>query len=362
MKVNRFISGFFLNLLLCLAGLGFTQEVTGTVKEQCPAQYANLLHKKTIDYFGYRLKSQVERWGCEVVPVYTAFGNEHCVTLEVAEENPEMMKRLIEIMERTPDLPAVLHKYPRLTQALDLRLQNEEMGDEFWQILTSIGEKQALAYLQDEPLAAAITFLVPNTSPAYLVKNFSTQQQALLLELLNSAALTSSITQIEGMEELMPFITSNPADALQVYKKVLTTWGNSALIKLLHKSPQAVSSMIPPLTLDEMANLTPVSASPAAFHKMQEDYITLMRDLYANAANQHGPAWAAEYCMAFADILPMALLGAHSEEYNQIRRFLLDLLHGDFFAQILKPSNCQEETNVALLGQLLRRRPFVSRG
>lgn len=168
-------------------------------------------------------------------------------------------------------------------------------------------------------MAAAITFLVPNTTPAYLIKNFTKQQRELLLELLNSAALTSSLTQIEGMEELMPFITSNPADALQIYKKVLTTWGKSAFKKLLQKSLQAVFSMLPPLGMAEMAGMKPGSISPASFHKMQEDYIALMREIYSNAANQHGPAWAAEYCTAFADLLPMALIGASANPVDYIK-------------------------------------------
>lgn len=58
------------------------------------------------------------------------------------------MEKLIEILERTPDLAAVLNKYPRLTQALDLRLQNSETVDEFSQRLSLIGEIQTQAYLQ----------------------------------------------------------------------------------------------------------------------------------------------------------------------------------------------------------------------
>lgn len=334
-----------------------TQGVVFAVKAdiiaQCPKQASNPLYKKTMYYYAYRLKPQIKEYGCDAIAVYAAFGDENGAILDIAEEEPELMGRLVEILAETPGLAEMLAVNLRLSQALGSRLRDEASRREFWGILENIGKDQIKCAFQGKPEIAALTLLLPRASPQYLEKNFSKRQLGLLLNLVNMTALASSVTGIEGMEELLPYFTTNPADALKVYKKVLEAWGEEGFAKLLRETPEAVSSTVPPLTLDELESLNPLSSQPERFHKMQEDYIRLIHDLYRETANRGSAAWASEYIAAFADILPLALLGNDEDAIAKIRRLLFDLINSEMFASLLKPSACYEQTNLSLLGNLL---------
>lgn len=321
--------------------------------EDCAKYTKNADLKKTAAYYGYRLKPGIAAHGCGAILVYHAFGNEHGMLLDLAEDDDAMMRRLIAILEAVPGLAEMLHDNPRLTRVLDLRLGNEETKNEFWQILEKLNAAVVQAARLKQPEIAALAILLPNISPTYLQKNFNRQQLALLPNLIGHAGLASSVAQIEGMEELLPFITTNPADSLAIYKKVLEAWGNVRFARLAQESPQAVGAAVPPLTQASLNGLNPLNSQPARFHRMQEEYIRLYRDLYCMIENEQGPAWATEFCTAFADLLPMALLGPDTSDGERIRKLLLDLSRSDLFSRLLKPSACFEETNVALLGKLL---------
>lgn len=319
----------------------------------CPKHAVNKFHRETMEYYAYRLKPAIEEYGCDAIDVYTAFGKTPGIVLDLAEEEPAFMGRLAETLGNMPGLAEMLHKYPRLTQALDLRLRNESSKEDFWEILDNLNKRQVQALLQGKPFIAGLTLLVPNLSPQYLAKNFNTRQLELLLILINLAALTSEHADYENMEELLPWISTNPVDALKIYKKVLEVWGDNGFAKLVGASSEAVSSVVPPLVIEELQNLNPLASQPEQFHKMQQDYINLIRDIYVLTANKHKEAWAAEYIIAFADLLPMALLGQDEKASHSIRKLLVDLVNSEIFAKILEPSGCYEENNLALLGRLL---------
>lgn len=319
----------------------------------CPMHAANKLHRETMEYYAYRLKPHIEEYGCDAIDVYTAFGKTSGIALDLAEEEPIFMGRLAETLGNMPGLAEMLRKYPRLTQALDLRLRNESSKEDFWEILENLDNRQIQALLQGKPSIAGLTLLVPNLSPQYLAKNFNKRQLELLLILINLTALTSEYANYENMEELLPWISTNPVDALKIYKKVLEVWGNNGFARLAGTSSEAVSAAVPPLVIEELQNLNPLASQSEQFHKMQQDYITLIRDIYVAIANKHGEAWAAEYIIAFADLLPMALLGRDEKASFRISKLLVDIVNSEVFAKVLEPGACYEENNLALFGRLL---------
>lgn len=342
-----------IEVALFFSSLILMNPAQAAIVDQCPAYAKNSLYRQTMEYYGYRLKPQVEKYGCRVIPVYSAFAKNHDIMIELAEEDSELMQRLIGIMEAVPELAEALHNNPALIQALELRLTNEEAVEEFWSVLEKINTASVQAILRKQPEIAALTLLLPNVSPKYLQKNFSRDQLRLLQILISHTGLTSSLAEVEGMEELLPFITTNPADSLSIYKKVLETWGNNRFERFAQETPQAVSAAVPPLTQASLKNLNPLNSQPSRFHRMQEEYIQLFHDLYTLIDHEQGGAWAAEFCMAFADILPLALLGPDISDTDRIRQFLIDLSRSEFFSKIIKPSACSNETNVVLLGNLI---------
>ena len=360
--VARFLSAlaqFFtapariLALAFALSPVAWADPAGAGIMEECPKYAQNPAFRPTLEYYSYRLRKPVAEHGCDAILAYHAFDSEHGVTLALAEEDDALMQRLIGVLGRIPGFAEMLHENARLAQALDLRLGNRETREEFWQILERINGDCVQAALGRHPEIAALALLLPNVSPKYLKKNFSRQELALLPVLINQAGLDSSIAQVEGMEALLPFIASNPADSLAIYRKVLEAWGCASFRRFSQESPQAVFAAVPPLSQSSLEGLNPLNSSPARFHEMQEEYIRLCRDLYNTIGNEQGAAWGAEFCMAFADILPLALLGPDSAGAGRIRQLLADLGRSDFFFRVLKPSACFEETNVALLGKLL---------
>lgn len=321
----------------------------------CPGQAADPVHRKTMTEFAYRMTPQIEEYGCDVVLTYTAFGNDHCVLLELAEEQPELMEKITETLAATPQLALMLHKFPKLTQALDLRLRDESTQEEFWNILESMGKTQVQAIMKGKPNIALLTLLLPNASPQALEKNFSKRQQELLVYLINMTALTSSFAiDVEGMETLLPYMTTNPTDALKIYKLVLNEWGEEGFSRLLGRTPEAVSSTVPPLTLQELSNLQPLSSDTNRFQTMQKEYIPLVRNLYQNIARRYGEAWASEFISGFADVLPLALLTRDDRAAAKIQRLLVDLANSDFFSKILMPGACDgDSTNLNQFSRLL---------
>lgn len=167
--IFRLLSGLFLiNILAASSPASLWGAEPGSL---CPALAADPVHKKTMEEFGYRLAPQIEEYGCDVVLAYTAFGNEHCILLELAEERPELMERLTETLKDTPQLPIMLSKFPKLTQALDLRMRDESTQGEFWALLDSMGKNQVQAIMRGKPHIALLTLLLPNVSPQALEKN-----------------------------------------------------------------------------------------------------------------------------------------------------------------------------------------------
>lgn len=167
------------------------------------------------------------------------------------------------------------------------------------------------------------------------------------------AALTSGFSLDEDMQTLMPYLTINPADALEIYKNVLNEWGDEGFTRLLGMSPEAITAAVPPLTLQELTGMNPLSSDTGRFQAMQKAYMPLIHNLYQNIARRHGEAWASEFVTSFADLLPLALLSRDSRA-AKIRRLLLDLANGDFFATILMPDACAgDQTNLKLFAALL---------
>lgn len=340
-------------VIICFLAINIVSPAYSSTASLCPGISADPVHKKTMDYYSYRLTPQIKKFGCDVVEVYTAFGNDNGTLLERAEEDDDLMKSLIRTMQRVPGLSKSLHNTPRLTQALDSALQDDAALDSILSTLQMLNENAIKELSADRPELATLTIILPGISPNFLSRQFTQQQLRLLIKLLEQSAIVSELAQLEGMEQLLPVMTSNPKDALNIYKNVLATWGTRDFTRMAAETPYVISATVPPLTLAQLENLNPLSSQPAAFREMQQEYIHLIHDLYQSIAKEHGAAWAAEYCMAFADLLPLALLGADKTTADNIRHLFMDLLHSEFFTRILQPSACFEETNLALLGGLL---------
>lgn len=309
------------------------------------------LFRDTMKIYAYRMKPMIEAHGCDVIPVYAAFGNGHGIVLDLAEANPQLMENLKNLLAATPALADTLHNSKNLLQALELRLQEEGNLQEFQDTIEALGSLGTTKAF--DSAIAALALLVPHLSPQYLARNFSKNQLDLLFHLVSQTALTSSIADLEGFDHLLPYITTNPNEALNIYKKVLSTWGDGPLRRLLQKTPEAAPALIPPLTQEEMKDLNPLNSQPASFHKMQDEYIRLMRELYETVAAKYGAAWASEYCNAIADILPLALLDQDPSTPANLRRLLLDIASSDIFRTIFLPTACEGESNLSLFGSLL---------
>lgn len=332
--------------------------ITSTAEshEACSKYVTNPDYREVMDFFSYRLKESVAQYGCGIIPVYYAFSHEKSNDmLGIVEDNPQIMNELMETMASNEKVAQILAKNPGLAQALAMSIAEED-GEykNFLSRLKNLNSQQMQMISQGKPATAALAILVPNLSPTFLSKNFTSNELDILLALVSMCALTSASADIEGMPQLIPYFTTNPNDASKIYKEVIRAWGQNGIKDLLIKNAGVVPALVPPLSSDEMKDYGILNWTPEQFHSMQLEYISIMRDVYKNAAHDYGPSWAREICMAFTDSLAAGLLVATPTEQANIRKFLLEFIgNGELFRKIFLGSGCFETNNIEALGEVI---------
>lgn len=326
----------------------------------CP-QSNNPAYSETIKFYSYRLKDAVARHGCDAIAVYHAFGDESGTILDFAEEDDNLMSSLVDALRGRDRLVAALAANRTLTQALGNLLLDESHRDDFLEWLKNLNSSSLRALGEKNPAVIALSILIPNVDPRSISKGLSAKETDTLLNLVDLCAVTAAAGEATGMGNLMPYLTTNPNDALAVYKDVIKAWGNGNLSRAILKTPGSISAVVPPLEMGEMRGVVQTPFTARQFHDMQKVYINIMRDVYLAARNKYSAAWAGEICSGFAESLSLALLTATPEQASRIRKFLLAFVdNGKLFRKLFMPSGCSPENNLALLGRTINMAGFLA--
>lgn len=326
------------------------------IGEICPKYAQDPEYRQIIDYYGYRLQSAVGSYGCDVLSVYYALGKDkNGNLLALVDENDDLMKVFIDLLAGKPDLARMLANNPALMQALGQSVvEKDSSAEHLLARLKNLNSEQIQIISSKRPAASALAMLIPNLSAKMLSSIFSSSELETLLPIVAMTALVSAAANADEIPVLMPYFTTNPNDALQVYKHLMRIWGQTELQNILLKNEGVIPALVPPLSSEQMRDYDILNWTPTQFHRMQTEYISIMRDVYKKAEREYGPAWAREICLAFADSLAAALLTATPAEQDKIRRFLLGFIGNEtLFKKIFLPSGCFQTNNVALFGNFL---------
>lgn len=328
----------------------------GNLSVMCPGYADKPGYERTLTHYSYRLRNVVTRLGCGVIPVYKAFRSDTSALLAAAEEDDVLMQELVGFLEGREDIVDSLSKSPKLTDALGVHLlESPENRAEYLQQLRGL-DSEAFEGRTDTHILV-LAALLPGASIRQIRNSFSPQEMAVLRDLAMNCLI---ISEVEGEEEavhLNPWFITNPNASLKVLKSVITAWGTPTLSNLLPRmasTPDFISSLVPPLNPDDVALTTKTTFNAAQFKTMQQDYIHIMRDLYLKTSERYSPAWGAEICAAFSELLPPALIGASPAQVRSLSTFLLALPDSLLFSNIFKPGGCFEPPNSSLFTSLVR--------
>ncbi len=343
-------------LLLTLCGVlllvapAFASNVEN-IGKICPDYASRREYRDVVKEMSFRINDSVKEFGCGVLPVYYAFGQDDSYPILASfETNSELMRVMVDALDARPDLAEALRNTPKLASALSTHFNNPEALANYITALQNYDRQtfKNLSQIKDTKLLLAC-ILIPGASPQYLSRRFSAKELDLLVRMLEVSALTSD-------ETYMPFLAERPNDTCDIYKDLIQEWGAGDLEKFLKNTPYVFSSIRPPMTRGEIDWLFSAGSlpSPESFRTMQRCYIRMQHVLYQKMSRRYGnPAWAAEYCASLVEPLAASLLGASAAQEENIRRFLSWLTcESLFFKNIVLPSKCFPVSNLNKFGTI----------
>lgn len=337
--------------LLSYSALSHSGAITDGIASTCPQQFSQ--YKETVREYAIRMKSNINKYGCEIISAYGVFIENNPDKIELWEDEPENFENVVLIFEFAQDYGLNIKKNPEYFYVINrlISLSEDNFIEKIKNILSKITQRDREKINQD-PKNLIYWLWVINAQENQSIDEVARQTDKLMSEIPSTLIIAASILNIQIHEAYPDF---SQRRRLELINELMDDYSTEFLLSVSN-SPMALSNVIyllrPQLgDIPELQNL-----SDNEVNKLREDYIDVMID----TIKQFKESFNDDTGLAMEGIsllVPYIVDALREVEAHEISSYLTAQINSPVFTEFLRQNNeCSREGfahNVAIFFSFL---------